>query len=397
VLPENLFGTGTRLMAEGGCVAKGKASSEKCARQAKGNKKNMRVATCTQLTGALLLAMHAGVVSAAPASLADCAGIAEDSQRLACFDALAAAQRDKGANAQAGTQHPPGVGPEAPAGAALERPEEKPEDKPENKSGSYLAKHWELEPDTKRGTFKFQSHQPNYLLATYSTSPNSAPYQPLRRFVLSDADLSHAEVVFQLGFKMKVLQEVAGSPVDLWVGYTQQSFWQAGNRKASSPFRETNYQPEVMAVLPLNVNLLGLRARFVNLGIVHQSNGQASTLSRSWDRVYAQVGLERGDFTLVGRIWHRRPENLTSDDNPDIIDYMGRGDLTGTYRWRGHEFSLQTRYNVSTDKGSAQLGWAFPMTEHVKGYVQLFSGYGNSLIDYNHAQNTFGLGVLVSY
>lgn len=352
----------------------------------------MALAVCAAWGGSL------GAAWAAPASLADCAGIIDNSERLACYDELAAAQgaqADNGDAAQAeqasepGTDAPaaPDVGPALAASAEQRKPPRR----------SVLARHWELGPKDKRGTFKFQSHRPNYLLATYSSAPNSAPYQPVRRFVLSDAELSPAELVFQIGFKMKFLQNIAGTPADLWFGYTQQSFWQAGNRKASSPFRETNYQPELMAVVPLDFNLLGLRARFLNLGIVHQSNGQASTLSRSWDRVYAQIGLERGDFTLLGRIWQRRPEDAGEDDNPDIVDYMGRGDLTGTYRWRGHEFSLHTRYNFRTDKGAAQLGWAFPMTEHVKGYVQLFSGYGHSLIDYNHAQNVLGLGVLVSY
>ncbi|GAB3540590.1 phospholipase A [Noviherbaspirillum agri] len=356
----------------------------------------MRVAMYANLAGALLLAAQPGVATAAPASLADCAGIAEDSKRLACYDELAAMQQAGSASAPAG--QPAAVLPSAAAAEASPAAvEEEDEEKEESPPGSVLAKHWELGPEYKRGTFKFQSHQPNYLLATYSSSPNSAPYQPLRRFVLSDADLSHGELVFQLGFKMKFLQNIGGTPVDLWGGYTQQSFWQAGNREASSPFRETNYQPELMAVVPLNFSLLGLRARFFNLGIAHQSNGQASTLSRSWDRVYAQVGLERGGFTLVGRVWKRRPEDIEEDDNPDILDYMGHGDLTATYRWRGHEFSLLSRYNFSTDKGAAQLGWAIPLTKHVKGYVQLFSGYGHSLIDYNHAQNTLGLGVLVSY
>jgi len=361
----------------------------------------MRVATYANLAAALLLAAQTGVVSAAPASLADCAAIADNSKRLACFDALAAAHRLQGENAPAEAQDPLGAAAEVPkdvpTDATMHAPADTAVDKPAARATSYLAKHWELGPDDKRGTFKFQSHQPNYLLATYSSSPNSAPYQPLRRFVLSDAELSHGELVFQLGFKMKILQSIAGTPADLWVGYTQQSFRPAGTRETSTPFPASNYQPEVMAVMPVNFNLLGLRVRFFNLGIVHQSNGQASTLSRSWDRVYAQVGLERGDFTLVTRVWKRRPESDSEDDNPDILDYMGHGDLTGTYRWRGHEFSLLTRYNFAQDKGAAQLGWAFPLTEHVKGYVQLFSGYGHSLIDYNHAQNTLGIGVLVTY
>jgi phospholipase A1 len=209
--------------------------------------------------------------------------------------------------------------------------------------------------------------------------------------------LARGELSFQLGFKLKLAEDVMDKPLDLWLGYTQRSFWQASNQKASSPFRETDYQPELMAVVPVDFRLMGLRGRFLNLGFAHQSNGQASTLSRSWNRIYAQVGLERGNFTLLARVWKRINEPVAEDDNPDIVDYMGRGDLTGTYRWKGHEFSLLTRYNFSTNKGAVQLGWAFPLVSNLKGYVQVFSGYGHTLIDYNAYQRVLGLGILINY
>lgn len=365
------------------------------------NIQTARHKSVTCLAGLMLAGMQAASASPMPATLADCAGIVDNGQRLACFDQLAAQQRQAEAAAartkssetservaapdvpdtQAATSEQPSS-----AVAGVSPP-----------STSVLSEHWELDREHKHGVFRFRPHQPNFLLATYTDSPNSAPYQPFRPLVLGRARLSHAELSYQLGFKMKFAENLGGTPADLWFGYTQQSFWQAGNREASSPFRETNYQPEVMTVIPLKVKLPGAQLRFVNLGVVHQSNGQSSTLSRSWNRFYVQAGLESGGFTLVGRVWQRWNEDPATDDNPDIIDYLGRGDLVGTYRWRGHEFSLLTRYNFSTDKGAAQLGWAFPIAEHLKGYVQMFTGYGHSLIDYNHSQNVLGVGLLVSY
>ena len=348
----------------------------------------MKIAQLAYRTGLLLLASCPAIAMAAPATLADCAAIADDRKRLECFDALAAAQRPRNDDAAASE---PDTSPALPEMAG-------PPDLPAAKAApSYLAEHWELGRANKRGILRFRQHQPNYLMATYSDKPNSEPYQRFQVLVPRAANLSHAELNFQLGFKMKFLENPLNIPADLWFGYTQQSFWQAGNREASSPFRETNYQPELMAVVPLNFSLLGMKARFVNIGLLHQSNGQASTLSRSWNRVYAQLGMERKDFTLVARVWQRLNEPAAEDDNPDIADYMGRGDLVATYRWEGHEFSLLTRYNFPTNKGAAQLGWAFPVSDKVKGYVQFFSGYGHSLIDYNHSQNTLGLGVLVNF
>jgi phospholipase A1 len=189
---------------------------------------------------------------------------------------------------------------------------------------------------------------------------------------------------------------VRDKPVDLWFGYTQQSFWQAANRETSSFFRASNYQPELMAIVPVDWKLLGMRARFVNFGISHESNGQISTVSRSWNRAYVQLGLERDNFALLARTW-KRIHTSSKDDNPDIIDYMGKGDLEGVYRWNGHELSLLTRYNFDTGHGAARLGWTFPLASNLKGYVQLFSGYGQSLIDYNNYQRSAGLGVLIAY
>ncbi|HZW14439.1 MAG TPA: phospholipase A [Noviherbaspirillum sp.] len=262
-----------------------------------------------------------------------------------------------------------------------------------------LSRHWELGAEHKRGTFRFAPHRENYLIATYNHSPNEAPYSTFRAVATGgDGDgLSHSELAFQLGFKLKLAERPGGLPVDFWFGYTQRSFWQASNRKASSPFRETNYEPEIMAVTPMSHDVLGMKLRFLNFGLVHQSNGQASTLSRSWNRAYVEAGLERDNFTLLARLWKRLPEQESDDDNPDITKYMGHGDLVGTYRHGGHELSLMARYNPESHKGAMQAGWAFPINSRLKGYVQYFSGYGHTLIDYNAKQKVLGAGVLITY
>ncbi len=267
-------------------------------------------------------------------------------------------------------------------------------DEPETFS---LGKHWELDADSKRGVFAFRPHNQNYLLTTYNSSPNTAPYLPFKNLSPGAKGLSRSEIAFQLGFKMKMLEDITDQHADLWFGYTQQSYWQAYNRGASSAFRETNYQPELMAVVPVNFNVLGMKARFVNFGFVHQSNGQASTLSRSWNRLYVQAGLEKDNVTVLARVWKRLDERRADDDNPDMVDYMGHGDIEVKYRADGHEMSLLARRNFHTGRGALQAGWALPLSNQLKGYLQVFSGYGQSLIDYNYSQKSIGLGFLLSY
>jgi len=346
----------------------------------------------------------------ADGGLASCVRITEAGQRLACYDRLAGAMPPVAGSGTATGTAPaavPAIGattqpaiPPATSSVAQTDPavEAALDLSPEKTRGFSLADHWELDQAHKRGVFNVRPHHVNYLMATRTAHPNNEPYRPFQDLgALANTNLSHSELVFQLGFKMKLVEDAFKKPVDIWFGYTQNSFWQAGNHEASSPFRETNYQPELMAVTPLNFNILGMHASFFNLGLVHQSNGQAGSLSRSWNRTYAQVGLERGGWTVVGRVWKRVNEAANDDNNPDIVDYMGRGDVVVTYRNNGHDYSALVRRNFSTEKGAVQLSWAFPLAGHVKGYTQYFSGYGQSMIDYNYYQNVVGVGLLGTF
>jgi len=336
-----------------------------------------------------LLVLNPALAQQGVPDLAGCAQITDAAQRLACYDRLAGVSPAP-AQAAATVSSPSAAQSEREAQSALDL-------SPEKTRGFSLADHWELDQEHKRGVFNFRPHYANYLMITRTVHPNDAPYRPFRNLADFNTDLAHNELVYQLSFKTKVLQDIGNKPVDLWFGYTQNSFWQAGNRQASSPFRETNYQPELMAVMPLNFDVLGMHASYLNLGVVHQSNGQISTLSRSWNRVYAQVGLERAGFTVLGRVWKRINEPANDDDNPNIVDYMGRGDLAITYRNNGHDYSALLRRNFSTNRGAVQLSWAFPLAGHFKGYVQYFSGYGQSLIDYDYYQNVVGVGLLGTF
>jgi phospholipase A1/A2 len=326
-----------------------------------------------------------------PDLIENCSAIKSDAERLQCFDRLAAGF----ANAKSRL-----IQPDMPQSDAMAaEPASNPLDSATVAAAedSSFAKHWELGPANKRGIFAFRPHNDNYFVGSYNPSPNEAPYEPFLSANPNLKGLSNFELAFQLGFKLKLAENLLETPADLWFGYTQRSFWQAGNSKASSPFRETNYQPEIMMVMPTDFNLLGLRMRLLNLGFVHQSNGQTSVLSRSWNRLYAQAGFERGNFSLLARVWKRIEEDADDDDNRDIIDYMGHGDMVATYRWNNHEFSLLARRNFHTDKGAAQLSWAFPLVSNLKGYMQYFMGHGQTLIDYNSYQRALGLGVLVEF
>ncbi len=260
---------------------------------------------------------------------------------------------------------------------------------------SFMGKNWELDERSKKGTFRFREHKPVYILPIhYSNNPNRSPTSPLPdHSALSPIPASHSEMKYQLSFKTKLWEDILGDNGSLWFAYTQQSHWLLYSQQVSSPFRETNYEPEVIFSMRTDVDLPGIRWRMLNLGLVHQSNGYGLPLSRSWNRVYAQFGLERDNFTLFLRPWLRLHESSENDDNPDIARYMGNGDISVNYRHGENVYSALGHYSPSGGHGALQLSWGFPISHALKGYVQVFSGYGESLIDYNHNQTSIGAGL----
>lgn len=258
---------------------------------------------------------------------------------------------------------------------------------------SYFTELWHLDKEARVGRPWVTFHRTNYALAfSYNTSPNQAPWQALD----PPKSIVKPEVTFQLSFKAKLWQDMLGKPVDLWVAYTQRSFWQLYNFADSSPFRETNYEPEVLFNFRTNFSLLGLKTRFIQVGLNHQSNGQSEPLSRSWNRLVANVGLERGRFSLLLKGWYRLSD--VDDDNPGMTHYLGFGEIWGYYFLKRHRLGVMVRDNLNfnENRGALQLEWSFPMFEMVAGYVQYFYGYGESMLDFNHRVHRIGIGFIFS-
>jgi phospholipase A1 len=250
-----------------------------------------------------------------------------------------------------------------------------------------------IEADARRETFTLTARQPNYLLVSSMRSANQAPYE----FTGASERLDDEEVKFQLAFQTKLADDLFGADADLWFGYTQVAFWQLFNGAISAPFRETNYAPEAYVSFMTGLDLAGLKLRAVNVGLVHQSNGRAEPLSRSWNRVFADLQLTRGDFALSFKPWVRIKEDPQEDNNPDIGDYLGRYELRLLYHWRGQIFGAMLRNVLDSEQRlNSELSWSFPIARRLRGLVQWYSGYGESLVDYNFNIHRIGVGVLLT-
>ena len=319
----------------------------------------------TRRAWVLLGALLSPAASGASNDLALCARLESIDERLACYDDLARKT-------------------ESAAGWPLDS----------SPTPSHLSEAWKLgaRQASARRLTDILGYRPTYVLSRWTSDVNDVP-----------PDMEPNELKFQISFKAEMVSrqafdDIGVTPlvrragidsVRLWFGYTQRVHWQAYNASASRPFRETNYEPE--GILTLGSGNEGDGFKLLNLGLVHQSNGRTGAESRGWNRLYAQGGWEWDRFSLLARLWYRIPERAEDDDNPDIKQYLGSGDLVARYQTAGGYVSgllLRRKY--------AQLDWATPLMDVLGAarlHLQFSSGYGESLIDYNHQQTTLGIGV----
>ncbi|MEQ8860992.1 MAG: phospholipase A [Pseudomonadales bacterium] len=248
-------------------------------------------------------------------------------------------------------------------------------------------------------------HKANYFLpVTYARHPNLDPFENELGEILTGNDLDNVETKFQLSLKFSLAGDLLLPRDRLYFGFTTLAFWQAFNQNVSAPFRETNYEPELFWSTPVDWGPFDLDAGLITLGLSHQSNGRGGSLSRSWNRVYANFQFEKEKLVVSLKPWWRIPEgrkddplDADGDDNPDIEKYLGYFELSSTYRRRNHELSLMLRNNLRSDnRGAVQLEWTFPLWRGIRGYAQYFNGYGESLIDYDENMERIGIGILLN-
>jgi phospholipase A1 len=353
-----------------------------------------------------------------------CAALGNDNQaRLACFDQWAGQQawQAPGASATAGAAGAQGAAVSGDGAAAMPLPVDARlpatriidvarTEGCRDAQYSDISRFWELESGSDCGTFSFRGYRPITVSVVASDTVNRQPRSDAPGRTATEATpYQSTETRIQLSVRTKLAQGLLthGHPTlkdSLWFGYTQQSYWQLFNSGISRPFRTTDHEPEVLYVYPTDARLpFGWRWRYSGAGLVHQSNGQSNPLSRSWNRVYLMTGMELDNrWNARARIWKRLSENGPNDDNPGISDYVGRGEVQVFWNMdKDNTLGATVRHSLSsTGRGSARLEWLQTLGTGLSGgknnlrlHTQLFSGYGDSMIDYNHKRTVFSLGL----
>ena len=253
-------------------------------------------------------------------------------------------------------------------------------------------------------------HKLNYFIGSH-----------VKDIVYTNADYDDFESKFQISFKTPLSNYQKGYRC-LWFdntecytffGYTQISVWQMLNFDNSAPFRDTNFEPELIITQLLDRELFSdWRLRRINYGLVnHQSNGKTPPFSRSWNRSYidATIGNDQHYITLkYWQRWNEAPKTLPSDfkgdDNPFIEDYIGNYELKYIYAGDLANYSIVMRDSEENDKNiNYELNWSYPLNRlamfnesTLRFYVQYFNGYGETLIDYNVIRRRLGAGIMLA-
>jgi len=243
------------------------------------------------------------------------------------------------------------------------------------------------------GDFGLKPHKVNYILPY---GYRSTPYTSHVPTII----YNNIEAELQVSLKLQLFENLFGLKEKYYIAYTQQAFWQL--YIDSSPFRESLYNPEAFVEFPISdrKSMFGLRS--VTFGYAHESNGQPNTegitfstsqtlenLSRSINYLYLKTRLQHD--ALITDLTLGYPISDLSD-NPDIIDYIGYTKIKFSYFLEENMFTFMARGNFETGKGAVEGTYSYPLIKNTNLYIKIFSGYGESLIDYNKNFAKYSIG-----
>lgn len=118
--------------------------------------------------------------------------------------------------------------------------------------------------------FTLYPYDTNYLIYTNTSDMNK---EAISSYSWSE-NARKDEVKFQLSSAFPLWRGILGPNSVLGGSYTQKSRWQLSNSEESSPFRETNYEPQLFLGFATDYRFAGWTLRDVEMGYNHDSNGR---------------------------------------------------------------------------------------------------------------------------
>lgn len=231
-------------------------------------------------------------------------------------------------------------------------------------------------------------------------------YEPIY-FILGTAPAAEFQV--SLKYKLFDLKDNWNPLTHFYVAYTQTSFWDVSSKNPS--FYDTSYKPSGFLYYP-DVFQNDIFQLDLQLGGEHESNGRGGTLERSFNTIYLQPKTTFNlpynlQFSLQPRAWFYV---YVGDHDENIADYHGYVDLLSALTWldpnSGEKIQLSAKFLIG-DQGS-HAGLLFNLRFNLIGVpvvrkfnpsiqVQYFTGYGQTLRQYNETSHALRGGLCLWY
>lgn len=153
---------------------------------------------------------------------------------------------------------------------------------------------------TPTGTQAYSEYQGIYLVAGYGDLVETQDWSWVDKQAKPLVETLSARQLFKLGFSFKY-QLFNEYKSGLFLAYTHTAFWNLLGD--SSPFMETNYNPEAFFRFKTKDNFagnadLGLLDHF-QIGVEHNSNGVSGPDSRAFDKIYTEASLGFGEKVRI--------------------------------------------------------------------------------------------------
>ena len=201
------------------------------------------------------------------------------------------------------------------------------------------------------------------------------------------------ETEFQLSLKYDFSTNLLGFHEIYTAAYTQVAFWQL--YAESAYFRELNYNPELFVTFPVMSFIKNVPLKALRFSFEHQSNGRGGEEERSWNYLSLSSYFQFKSLFTELKLWHRLPDNI--DYNPNLLDYLGHGHIRFMFPYKKHMTKLLLRATFSGES-AVEVNYSYPISgsDDLYLYIKGFSGYGESLIDYDKNVNKVGIGFSIS-
>ena len=212
--------------------------------------------------------------------------------------------------------------------------------------------------------------------------------------------IGEPDTKIQFSFKVQFFQRF-----NLYLAYTQLVMWDAF--KVSSPVRDINYDPEIFYRIFIKKD----SNRWIDLGFIeHESNGLTGATSRSWNRIYVLYHSTQKLSEHIKLPWSIKGW-IPSYQNPtdrDIPKYRGMWELQVTLTdflgsfFGDNDLLLRLypggKYYTNPLAGGQELTLRSKATIKALSPVvvfQLFHGYGENMLDYQH--DRFGIRIGIGF